>query len=221
MQGVSLVVAGTMAAELGDALQALAGDVRLEELCRFDPVVLGGVIEHARTDAPGRGLLESHEQVSSPLMQRVEHMKMKPLVLAALALAVLAAGSVWGVGRLRETAREKLMRQAALAMREIGPLSSEEAILRQIKTDRSPLIPVIETIDTAAPGGSVLDSLSIGDSGLIRIDGTAQNPDAPNQFFKALAEDGQLDKVHMPQVVNAPQGKGFRFQLTAKMKGRK
>jgi hypothetical protein len=95
-------------------------------------------------------------------------------------------------------------------------------VLQRIRTERATaMMPVVEAIHQAAPAGLTLQSINLGATGLVKIQGMAQGSEMANNFFKAVAERREFEprSVQLQEVKQIDPQKAS-FQLTARIKGR-
>lgn len=184
----------------------------------FDPVLLGGILEHGTGRPPTDDLV----RVITPPPLEVLLSKLTVPRLGALGL--LAAAGLGYSGYLtynyyKET-RQNLVLRAQLVEPEKRQLQVQDTILRKIKSDRKPMLPAFEAIHKAAPEGVMLKTLSIGESGAVSIDGICRNPKAPDDFARELALSPLLDRIALQEVKADPKTKIVSFKISGHVKGR-
>lgn len=186
-----------------------------EALQRFDAVIAGGLLEHV--NAPPRGFL-NREEPRPRLAVHLETSRRRRLTLACMALAValLLAGAA--VALTGAAARERLTQAARQVRPQIAELGERMDVLEAIQRERKPLTPVFAALLSALPNDMTLDSLRISESGSLQLSGRAKKPDAPNGFFKAVAELEPFVNVRLQEVKKDKQG--VTFQLTAQVRDR-
>ncbi|GEM_PF-4624338 len=190
------------------------------ELGRFDAVLLGGLLSLADADLRMESLIpdERPRWARLPWLSRVS--PATALIWAAASLALLGL-SVWGVAGIRDRARERLVAEAQALTPRTTLLQSQERVLRRIRAERAPVIPLIRALHEAAPQGLQLNTLKLSENGTFQIDGTAGSQEAPTRFFRTIAESPLFERVHLQDVKGGgPRGREFTFQLTAQIKGR-
>ncbi len=191
------------------------------ELLRFDAVILGGIVQLDSGAERMESLLR--EETATPFMaalNRIPYLRRRALTLTTMGLALVL--SLWLIHGQRGSALEKLSQRAGKLKPEIQLLEAREKVLQRVRTDRaSALTPFVEAIHQAAPAGLTLQSVSLGASGLVKIQGMAQGTDMANAFFKGISESPQFE----PQSVQLLEVKPIdpqkaTFHLTARIKGR-
>ena len=152
----------------------------------FDPVLMGGIIDHATGHPPIDDLIR--EITPPPLEVILEKFTMKRLAAGTAIGALMLVLSIAWIVSARTGARERLNAQATALEPSLRQLQAQDTILRAIKANRKPLLPVFEAIHKAAPQGMVLKLLSVGESGTIQMEGQTQSGETPNQFARDLAQ---------------------------------
>lgn len=202
----------------GDAMSALG---RLGgEAERFDAVVLGGLVQLAGS-APSMASLGPKSKISwlDPAFAR--RLDLRWVVAAALFAAIVMAVSLWSVQGLREGARVRLSERARALAVPSALYRAQEATLKRIAAERSPTLPILRALHEAAPSGITLNSLKVGETGIVQIAGTARSQAAPTTFFGAITQLDMLERVQLQDVKSSgPQGRTFSFQGTAQLKAR-
>lgn len=184
----------------------------------FDPVLLGGVLEHGAGHAPADDLL----RITRPPVLETLLAKFTVERLAALAILV-AAGvgyTAFATHKASVAAREGVLARVQISEPVMRQLVQHETLLRRIKTDRKPLMPVFEAIHRAAPEGVTLKSLSIGESGALALVGSCKSPQAPSDFARELGLSAVLDRIELKDVKPDPKAKIVSFQIMGHVKGR-
>lgn len=184
----------------------------------FDPVLLGGILEHGSGHSPADDLL----RITRPPV--LETLLAKFTVERLAALAILVAGAVgytaFATHKASVAARDAVLARAQMSEPVMRQLLQHETLLRRIKTDRKLLMPVFEAIHRAAPEGVTLKSLSIGESGALAIVGACKSPQAPDDFARQLGLSAVLDRIELKDVKPDPKAKIVSFQIMGHVKGR-
>lgn len=188
------------------------------KLMEFDPVLLGGIMEQALGKPPQDDLIR---EITPPALEVVmAKFTLARLIAATLVVAMALGGSGYWVAKARKVAAAELSQQAAAIEPSLRQLQVQETILRKIKSDRKPLLPVFEAIHKAAPAGVLVKTLNIGESGNIQIVAMTQSAVAPNQFALELAKSPVLDRISLKEVKPDLKTKIFTFQIMGHAKGR-
>lgn len=188
------------------------------KLVEFDPVLLGGIMEHAGGRPPQENLIR---EITPPALEVImTKFTLARLIAVALMVAVGLGGSGYWVAKARKVAAAELSQRAAAIEPSVRQLQVEETILRKIKSDRKPLLSVFEAIHKAAPAGVLVKSLSVGESGNVAIVAMTQQAAAPNQFRLELAKSPLLDRIALKEVKPDFKTKIFTFQIMGHVKGR-
>lgn len=208
------VAAGSLKPQASGAVRLSALPARMQE---FDAVLLGGILDHAAGHPP----LEDLVRVITPPPLEVLMAKatLKHLVAAAALCAAGAGASGWQFHKARGAARAQLAAQVQTIEPSMKQLQTLKTLLTTIKSYRKPAMPVFEAISQAVPQGVLLRAMSLGESGTIQMVGTAQSPEAPNEFARGLAASPLLDKVALKEVKREPKNM-VSFQIMAHAKGR-
>lgn len=209
----------------GRALRSVGGIGA--ELSRFDAIVLGGLVDVAERRTPMRSLIADEATAPRAELDVVRKVKLQWLVPACIVTVIMLAVSLWGLRGNREQARLDLVRRANSLSTEMGRLTSQEGVLRQIKSQRAELMPVIGAIYGAAPPGVTFQSLSMTEGGSLEINASTKDQAEPNAFLTALSESDVLQAIRMPAVKPVvAQGQGgdkkptYEFKITGQIKDR-
>lgn len=191
------------------------------ELFRFDAVILGAIVQ---LDS-GHELMDSllREANAKPILAalgQMTNMRRRVLALSALSLALVL--SLWFIHAQRGSAREKLDARVEKLKPAIQLTEAREDVLQRIRADRAAaMTPLFEAIHQAAPPGLALQSITLGATGLVKIQGMAQGSEMANNFFKAVSDRREFEprSVQLQEVKQVDPQKAS-FQLTARIKGR-
>lgn len=188
-------------------------------LAEFDAVLLGGAIDHLTLSAPESFFREpgSSRAAGRGAPIRLELRWLVPVTALAL---VMFGFSFLQLQRMKERDRLDLLKKAGALSAETRRLRSQEGVLKRIKAARAPVTPIFEELMDSAPEGMTLQSLSVGETGLLQMNGIAQREAAPAAYANALGKSGLFDRVDLPEVRSDADGRAFSFQMTARIKGR-